>query len=56
MQKTACSTGLSSMTNNPFSKFLGPDLIEESIEEIAIIAEHERRSVALVGGIAMQLY
>lgn len=44
------------MTNNPFSKFLGPGRIEESIEEIAALAANAKRSVALVGGIAMQHY
>ncbi len=38
------------------NKFLSPDVIEASIDEVHLLAERDGQKVALAGGIAMQIY
>jgi hypothetical protein len=44
------------MTSDFLKKFLGPAEIQSAISEVATQAENEGAEVALIGGVALQLY
>jgi len=44
------------MTSDFLKKFLGPEQIEGALDEVAELADHSGAQVALIGGVALQLY
>ena len=44
------------MISNPFKRFLSADQIETALKEVATLADQAGVAVALVGGVALQLY
>ena len=44
------------MTSNIFKKFLGPEQISAALDEVSHLARDGGASIALIGGVALQLY